>query len=394
MKKKLNLINVLNPYSLFSKELNTDRIFGLDILRAFAIIVVIMDHGKFMFPRKIVELHQYVQFDGVTVFFVLSGLLIGKILIKQMEHDKVSFRLLLDFWIRRWFRTLPTYFLILSVVMVCYSIKDASFAFVKMSRYYFFCQNFFHISHLYFPEAWSLSVEEWFYFMIPALIFLFILVFKLKPKISILIVVFIVLCSVTFLRYTIFLDHDEEKARTFHHIVIFRLDSIMYGVIGAYINYYCLKYWNLIPGYLFLAGIGIFVLQKYFSLNNIFPDLTGAYKVIFEFSLTSLGTLMLLPYLTTLKNRKCNMGKIITIISILSYSMYLTHMTLIKDMILYSIPWTSFTTNYNIIIPVMYSLYWGITLLLSIIIYQFYESPMTRLRDQFSLVQRPEKATT
>ncbi|AZA83166.1 hypothetical protein C1637_19480 [Chryseobacterium lactis] len=391
MKKKLNLINLINPYFLFSKELANDRIFGLDILRAFAIIVVIIDHGKFMFPPKIVELHNYIQFDGVTVFFVLSGLLIGKILIKQVENNKVSFRLLLDFWIRRWFRTLPTYFLILSILVICYSIKEESFTFYKMSRYYFFIQNFFHIPYLYFPEAWSLSVEEWFYILIPSFIFLLILVFKLQPKISIPVVVCIVICGVTFLRYTICLDHDEEKARTFHHIVIFRLDSIMYGVIGAYINYYYLKYWNLIPRYLFLTGIGIFALQKYLSLSNTFPDLTGLYKIIFEFSLTSLGTLLLLPYLTTLKDRKYAIGKIITIISILSYSMYLIHMTLIKNMILYSIPWTSFTKNYNIIIPVMYTLYWGITFLFSTVIYKFYEAPMTRLRDQFSMLQKHEK---
>ncbi len=333
------------------------------------------------------ELHNYIKFDGVTVFFVLSGFLIGGILIKQLEHHQASFSLLLDFWVRRWFRTLPTYFLILTILTVCYSIKDPLFTFDKMASYYIFCQNLTDARPPYFPESWSLSVEEWFYLTIPVLIFALIILFRCKPKNSILSIALFILGAVSFLRYSVYINHDIEKSQVLYHIVIYRLDSIMYGVIGAYIHYYHSKYWSLIPRYLFLGGIFLIVLQKYFSISiihNTFPDIAGLYYVVFELSITSIAALLLLPYLSGLKKIKYKISYVITIISILSYSMYLTHMSLIKDMIIYSIPWRDFTKSYRIIIPAMYFLYWGLTLVFSALIYKVYEFPITQLRERFS----------
>ncbi|MBV8325176.1 acyltransferase [Chryseobacterium sp.] len=379
--KKHRLWNLL--FSLFSTELSANRIFGLDILRAFAIIVVMIDHGKFIFPKKIVEFHNYIQVDGVSIFFVLSGFLIGGILINQLENKPTCYRVLIDFWIRRWFRTLPTYFLILTILIVCYQIKNPSFTIHTMMNYYIFCQNLYQaLPPEYFAESWSLSVEEWFYLTIPFIIFSLIIILKWKPRKAVLVTALIVLCGVTFLRYTIHTSLDLERAKTFHHIVIYRLDSIMYGVIAAYLKYYYSKYWNLIPLPLFIIGLFILFSRNIF-LNEMFPDLLGLYKTVFEFSLTSLATLLLLPFLSHLKQTKHKAGILITSISILSYSMYLTHMSLIKGMILYSIPWTRFTKNYHIIIPILYSLYWGTTFLFSAIIYKLYEYPMTKIRDKF-----------
>ncbi|WP_442780873.1 acyltransferase family protein [Chryseobacterium sp. SL1] len=370
-----------NLYLLFSKELKSNRIFGLDILRFFAIITVIIDHGKFIFPKKIIQFHDYIKIDGVTIFFVLSGFLIGGILIKQLEKNTPSFSLLINFWIKRWFRTLPTYFLILLILTICYCIQDPLFTFEKISKYYYFCQNLFYPTDIYFGESWSLSVEEWFYFTVPLLIFILINLFKLQPKSSILFTALLILLSVTLLRYDLY---SENKNIDFHHQVIFRLDSIMYGVVGAYVNYYYSKYWNKFSHVLFISGILIFLFQKLYHISNITSPIGNLYSIVLEYSLTSLATLLLLPYLSNVKKSKHKIGSMITIISLISYSMYLTHMTLIKVMILKNIPWTSLTTNYNIIIPTFYFLYWSLTFIFSIIIYKIYELPITNLRDKLS----------
>jgi peptidoglycan/LPS O-acetylase OafA/YrhL len=84
------------------------RVFGLDLLRAAAILFVVIDHGNLLLPdlpRKIADLF---VFDGVAIFFVLSGYLIGGILLDKLESG-FNQHSLLDFWIRRWFRTLPNY---------------------------------------------------------------------------------------------------------------------------------------------------------------------------------------------------------------------------------------------------------------------------------------------
>ena len=94
-------------------ELNPERIYGLDILRAFAILFVVAGHGEVLLPRQLKSINDFFVFDGVSIFFVLSGFLIGGILIKILEKNQITINLLFEFWIRRWFRTLPNYFLIL-----------------------------------------------------------------------------------------------------------------------------------------------------------------------------------------------------------------------------------------------------------------------------------------
>lgn len=96
--------------NIFKLELNPNRVYGLDILRALAILFVIVGHGRHLLPDKLDIYHQVIVFDGVSIFFVLSGFLIGGILIKMLNNRKADKNLLFEFWSRRWFRTLPNYF--------------------------------------------------------------------------------------------------------------------------------------------------------------------------------------------------------------------------------------------------------------------------------------------
>lgn len=380
MKVLLSYLDPGHPKFLFSKELNSNRVFGLDILRAYAIIIVIIGHGQFLLPKNISSLHKYINFDGVSVFFVLSGFLIGGILIKDLNENKLSFNILLNFWIRRWARTLPNYFLILTILTICYYFSDPLFSLGEIQKYYYFSQNLFREPTLkYFRESWSLSVEEWSYFTVPLLIFIFITIFKTSIQKSILITVLLILFSITYVRYNLYQIKDPLD---FHHKVFFRLDSIMYGIIGSYINFYHKKYWKFKPKLFFILGLAIFVLQKYLFVKEIFP-VQSFYNIVLCYSLTALGTLLLLPFLSGLKNAKYKkVGHIITIISIISYSMYLTHMSLVKDLIVKKIPWTDYTMNYNIILPINYSLYWILTITFSMFLYKFFELPTTKLRDK------------
>ena len=62
----------------------------------------------------------HISIDGVSIFFVLSGFLIGGILIKVLETEPATFKTLFNFWIRRWFRTLPNYLFILLILIFFY----------------------------------------------------------------------------------------------------------------------------------------------------------------------------------------------------------------------------------------------------------------------------------
>ena len=105
------------------------RVFGLDVIRALAIIMVLCSHSTLLlFPNQDTTLLTAIRFFGaigVDLFFVLSGFLIGGIILKQLKEGKVSFKDFLYFWTRRWFRTLPNYFLILILnILVFYFLHD------------------------------------------------------------------------------------------------------------------------------------------------------------------------------------------------------------------------------------------------------------------------------
>jgi len=100
--------------NFFALHINPNRIYGLDILRAFAIFFVVLAHASSFLTQPLQDILWHFQYDGVSIFFVLSGYLIGGILIKIIENKGATFKNLFNFWLRRWLRTLPNYFLVLS----------------------------------------------------------------------------------------------------------------------------------------------------------------------------------------------------------------------------------------------------------------------------------------
>ena len=162
---------LLASLSLVKQKQN--RIYGLDVYRAIAIVIVVMGHGILINPDMSLP---FPVIDGVELFFVLSGFLIGTILIRTLEEeDSFNFRSVLFFWKRRWFRTLPNYYLILliNVLLVSFEVINGDIDQFGWS-FIFFTQNLYDSFYGFFWESWSLSVEEWFYIVLP----LFILVIR------------------------------------------------------------------------------------------------------------------------------------------------------------------------------------------------------------------------
>ncbi|MGZ5552646.1 MAG: acyltransferase family protein, partial [Chthoniobacterales bacterium] len=96
------------------------RVFGLDALRAAAILFVVLTHSfVVLYPHMPpwFGLLGHGGFYGVELFFVLSGFLIGRILLRR-EDDLRRNEQLAIFYLRRWFRTLPLFWLFLLVNVV------------------------------------------------------------------------------------------------------------------------------------------------------------------------------------------------------------------------------------------------------------------------------------
>ena len=254
-------------------ELNPNRICGLDLLRSAAVLFVILAHGSYLLPERLAAINGYLVFDGVSIFFVLSGFLIGGILINLIEKNELNKTLLFNFWKRRWFRTLPTYFLVLSILVVLHVVSTGNFNFLRIGSYYVFSQNLVQVHPDFFPEAWSLSVEEWFYLTVPFFTAIVIWFLKLKPKKAVLLVALIIIPAVTLFRYYRFLHIQVigiyEYDSIFRRQVITRLDALMFGVIGAYIHFYHFKKWIRYKNILFVTGIAFFILSKFYFTNIV-----------------------------------------------------------------------------------------------------------------------------
>ncbi len=144
---------------------------ALDGLRAVSIALVVLWHATE--TKYFGWLHGY---HGVTIFFVLSGFLITTLLLREEDrHGSVSFR---GFYIRRVFRILPLYYLVLAVYTVLILVvrlqPDRVEAFRHALPYYaFYFSEFPHYARFRAPFdlSWSLGIEEKFYLLWPALAF-------------------------------------------------------------------------------------------------------------------------------------------------------------------------------------------------------------------------------
>ena len=369
--------------NIFKLNIKGDRIYGLDILRCVAILFVVFEHGNFLLPEKTASFMNYLVMDGVSIFFVLSGFLIGGILIKQFEKKDISFKVLLNFWKRRWFRTLPNYFLILSVLVVLYYLFINNFTLRGVNRYFFFSQNLYSPQPAwFFPESWSLSVEEWFYLLIPILILLLSFTFKLSKNKAIVTTAILLIIAVTAFRFYRFLNvsvldvYDWDLI--FRKQVVTRLDSLMFGVIGAYICYYYNTYWLKYKNILFITGIFLLLITQCFSFANF----GSMYYCVFSFSLNGIGVLLLLPYLNDIKHGNGRVYKWVTSVSLMSYSMYLINLSIVRQWLIDTIHISKSSIHPLLVVALKYGLYWCFTIVLSLLIYKYFEVPTTKLRDK------------
>ncbi|MFC5195460.1 acyltransferase family protein [Bizionia hallyeonensis] len=370
---------------IFSLPISSNRIYGLDILRALAIIFVLIQHGKFLAPSYLHSKFDWFYLDGVSVFFVLSGFLIGDILLKTFNEANISKSILFNFWIRRWFRTLPNYFFILSVLILLNFLFREGFVLQDKLKYYFFSQNLFYPHPNFFPEAWSLSVEEWFYLLIPICLYVSIKFFKLSSSKAFLMVAFSIILGATLFRFSTFISIDtitgKEWELLFRKQVFTRMDSLMFGLIGAYFSQNYKKVWLKYKLVFFILGIMFLFFMK-ISEQVLLSD--SWFKSIFLFSVESIGVLLLLPFFCELKSGKGVLYKILTFISLISYSLYLIHLSLVQVYIVRPISnfLFEFNLNWYLFLSIRYLAYFGISIFISFFLFKYLEIPIMNLRDK------------
>ncbi|HEV2594489.1 MAG TPA: acyltransferase [Sphingomicrobium sp.] len=147
-------------------EVSASRQHGLDLVRAAAIIFVMLYHANNMMliARGGSSLIAFGWMD-VDLFFVLSGYLIGGQLLKQCTNGSRPdyFR----FFTRRALRTIPAFAAVLTVYLLFPALRETP-NLQPLWQYCTFTMNLVPDSRPgAFNQVWSLCVEEHFYLLFP-----------------------------------------------------------------------------------------------------------------------------------------------------------------------------------------------------------------------------------
>lgn len=365
-------------------DFSNNRNFGLDLVRACSILFVLFSHGGGFFLRQYHDLFVPIIFlgiFGVEIFFILSGFLIGTILIKNLNQS-FSYKKILNFLVRRWFRTIPNYILFLTLnILFLFLIKNNSYSNYELAlvliKHLSFTQNLLtYEATSFFPESWSLAIEEWFYILTALIIAGINLLIKNNLKKIFTYTFFILAITPTLIRTFYVVNFNAtwfEATRT----TILHLDSIIWGLGLAILKHNKPDLFTRLKNKLAFLGLTTlvacsYILCKLLENNNL--DSSTLAKIILPV-LFSIGITLTIPYFSLLNINSSIFKNLVTKISLWSYSLYLS------NLIIFSLV-DQITSIKNPLIQ--FSLFITITFLISATCYNFFEKPFTKLRDRFS----------
>jgi peptidoglycan/LPS O-acetylase OafA/YrhL len=200
------------------------RVAALDLLRGLAAFAVAIPHYLTLNSTDWIEA-DIVAVTAVEVFFVLSGFVLApQILTPVIGHPARNLR---TFLFRRWMRTIPPYL----VALLCVSYVTGQLWTADFTRYAFYMQNLFQQANVndYYPVAWRLSVEEWFYVTFAPVAFVVARACRSEAWRTSVFVGIGLIVAIELAR-SIFGNFAQWEAEV-RRVVLFRIDSIVFGFL-------------------------------------------------------------------------------------------------------------------------------------------------------------------
>lgn len=318
----------MNSTSL--KKNNIGYVASLDGLRAIAVLLVMMLHANFKLGWS--------GGLGVSVFFALSGFLITTLLLEEFSHSgTISFK---GFYIRRTMRLFPPLYLMLLMVLAyallfrvgmeqTFIVHDV----ISAAAYvYNICWAWgWGIKELLLYHTWSLGVEEQFYLLWPAVLYIF-LKSKQLNLLKYLLAVFIVLVWML------------KSMHLFPGLASSMLkEAIFIGCLGALIRFTATKE-KTINGFM-----AIFLLLMILALGIAPLKFTSTYNTVFN--VVSIFSILIILYLVENKSGLLHQllsHRYFVFIGKISYSLYLWHLPVFRLFYYHSTlpPLVSFTAKF------------------------------------------------
>jgi peptidoglycan/LPS O-acetylase OafA/YrhL len=307
-----------------------EKLYGLDHLRALAIIVVFFYHYLSLSGGEPGWLPAGFGWTGVELFFVLSGFLISSQLFSQLKQEqKISFS---TFFIKRFFRIVPAFLVTVALYFYFPFFRERE-ALPPLWKFLTFTQNFGLdlASFGAFSHAWSLCVEEHFYILLPTVLFVLNAskLFKISKWLLIAFFVFgIVMRMYSFHNLYLPKIHIRNAWVYWYQYIYYptynRLDGLLTGVSIAAIYQFLPLTWNRLSKYgnLCIVVSAIILIGAYY----LFEEEQSLAASVFGFPMIAAGYgfLVLGGVSPTSFLYKWKSG-VTTFIATISYGLYLTH---------------------------------------------------------------------
>lgn len=321
---------------------NNTRIFGLDFIKVLTVLLVVVSHFNFIAESTnslIVSLSGLFSFIGMEMFMCISGFLIGTLLLKQFILDDFSLKTIFCFFKTRGVHILPTYYFVLVVNLAIAFFFN--YPIQNFYLYFIFFQNFSTNNSSFFSESWILTIEQFTYALFPLSLLLILNLKKTYSK------KWIFLINVMFL---IFLAHIvryfhmkmedivsmEIWDKKLNTIVIYRFDTLLFGVLLSWIYHFHMNFLKKYRVYLLITGIHLFIVQ-FVLLNVLGVDIVSCpvYFNVFYFTLSSVICCFVLSFFLFWKTTPTFLSKLLCFISKISFTAFLIHFSMVAVLIKY-----------------------------------------------------------
>lgn len=233
------------------------RIPSLDGLRAISILLVVVGHAipPKTFPQ-LFTLFGHLGNYGVRIFFLISGFLITTLLLK--EFDRTGRISLKNFYIRRSLRIFPAFYLYVITIVILSSLGLVVLYRGDLLHTLTYTMNYHLKRSWYLNHIWSLSVEEQFYLLWPAVILL------VRPRAALKIALWVIVLAPVIRLFMVFVFDASPTALTRHFQAV--SDALATGcLLAGFYNWlgrqdwymrFSGKFWVPFLAGLILAGSG------------------------------------------------------------------------------------------------------------------------------------------
>src|SRR6476620_3555906 len=267
---------------------NRERQPGLDLLRALAIVVVVIYHAA-LFGFKLPGRVDRFGWIGVDLFFVLSGYLIGGQLLAPLARDQ---RIKLGrFFTRRALRIMPAYFVVLAIYFLLPAWREYPEMSQPLWKFLLSVQNIALHGGTAFSHAWSLAVEDQFYLALPFLL----LILCGRPRAAVIVPCLLVVGGIILRAFLAVQNPSVDGGvsfRAFQAWIYYptwtRLDPLVFGVVLAAIERFRPNWWQHLihcAPWRWLPGFGLIVYALYLGETK---NLTVS-ACVWQFPLIAVG---------------------------------------------------------------------------------------------------------